>query len=519
MSFNLRELETESISMKLRTCMKTLGIILLILLQVAIYVVLAIYLEEYSVIITSVLTVLGVIVALFVFSSRSDAYYKLAWILLILVMPIIASIAYIILRNQIAPKRLNARIQKNAEISKKYLAQTDQLSKLPEHSPFIGLANYTYNSAGYPAYTNCDFKFFPLGDDFYVGLMSEIEKAEKFIFLEFFIIKYGYMWPSILDLLRKKVEEGVEVRVMYDGFNSLSAIPHSYHRLIKSYGIKCRVFLPFKAVASKLQNNRDHRKILVIDGKVAFTGGNNLADEYMNKVRRFGHWKDTSIMVRGEAVKSFTMMFLEMWNSSKVEDTDYGAYIYEGDYEIENGEGYTIPYGFSPVSEEMVGEYVYLDILYNAKKYVHIMTPYLVPDDKIKTALIMAAKRGVDVKLMLPHIPDKKYAFCVARSFYEELLEGGVKIYEYEPGFLHAKQFIADDKVCTVGTINLDYRSLYLHFECGLLVYNNKVVREIEEDYEKTLNSCIEVDMEYYKSMSWVYRMLGKVLRVTGPLL
>ena len=278
------------------------------------------------------------------------------------------------------------------------------------------------------------------------------------------------------------------------------------------------MFSPVKPALSTTQNNRDHRKILVIDGKVAFNGGINLGDEYINKIERFGHWKDTAVMITGDAVKSFTLMFLQMWNINERNHDDFKKYIHIG-VEEQNVKGYVMPYGDSPLDNENVGETVYLDILATAKKYVHIMTPYLIIDNEMMTALTYAAKRGIDVKLILPHIPDKKSAFMLARTYYPELLEAGVKIYEYTPGFVHAKVFASDDVKAVVGTINLDFRSLYLHFECGTFFYKVPTISFIEEDFQATLKKCKQITMEDYHKLNILYKIGGGFLKLIAPLM
>ena len=385
-----------------------------------------------------------------------------------------------------------------------------------------GLADYLERMAGAPVYKNTDIEYFPLGEDMFVRLMEELKVAKHFIFMEFFIIDRGYMWDEILKVLEEKVKEGVEVRVMYDGMCCLMLLPFHYPRQLERKGIRCKMFSPIIPVLSTHQNYRDHRKIAVIDGRCAFTGGVNLADEYINRKVRFGHWKDTALMVRGDAVKSFTMMFLQMWDVTEKKEEDYRKYLSPPAGEAAAGrmeKGYVIPYGDSPFDKEQIGEQVYLDILSQAKEYVHIMTPYLILDDGMKDALCYAAKRGVEVIIIMPHIPDKKYAYLLARTYYPELLKAGVRIFEYEPGFVHAKVFASDDEKATVGTINLDFRSLYLHFECGTFLYRNPVIEKIEVDYQETLKKCIPVTLETCYSYSWLGRKAGRLLRLIAPLM
>ena len=305
------------------------------------------------------------------------------------------------------------------------------------------------------------------------------------------------MWEKILEILERKVQAGVEVRVMYDGTCAMFDLPYRYPEELKAKGMQCKMFAPIRPILSTHYNNRDHRKILVIDGKVGFTGGVNIGDEYINRVEKHGHWKDTAVMLKGDAVQGLTMMFLQMWNVTEKEP-EYGKYLQKAE-KGSQAKGFVLPYGDSPFDDEPVGETVYMDILNRAKKYVHIMTPYLIIDQSMITALTFAAKRGVDVKLILPHIPDKKFAFALAKSHYKELLKAGVRIYEYTPGFVHAKIFTSDDEKAVVGTINLDYRSLYLHFECAAFLYQVEEIAEIEKDFQRTLEKCQEVTLENRK--------------------
>ena len=330
------------------------------------------------------------------------------------------------------------------------------------------------------------------------------------------------MWNTVLEILTRKVREGVEVRFMYDGTCTLSLLPKNYNKRMEALGIKCKIFSPMMPFLTTHQNNRDHRKILVIDGHTAFTGGINLADEYINEKVRFGHWKDTAIMVKGKAVNNFTLMFLQMWNITETECENYGRYMYMGNDRLEpsmrNG-GYIVPYGDSPFDNEEVGEKVYLDILNTAKDYVHIMTPYLILDEELLNAIIFAAQRGVDVKIVLPHIPDKKYAYWLARTHYMELIAEGVEIYEYTPGFVHAKVFTSDDEKGVVGTINLDFRSLYLHFECAAYIWRNPVIRDIEADFQVTLEKCERISPQNCREYNLFYKILGRALRLVAPLM
>jgi cardiolipin synthase len=405
---------------------------------------------------------------------------------------------------------------------------------LAEPDGEVNLAKYLYNTSGFKAYHDNDCQFFPLGEDKWDEMKRQLEQAQHFIFMEYFIVADGKMWDSIVEILARKASEGVEVRFMYDGMNSLVNVSFSFYKKLSKLDIDARPFSQIRPALSTVQNNRDHRKILVIDGKVAFTGGINLADEYINEYERFGHWKDTAIMVKGDAVRSFTCMFLTLWNvagkKSNIPEEELDRYViaparedcyFECDREnaaIRQG-GFVIPYADSPFADERIGKQVYIDILNRATDYVHIMTPYLILDDEMIRALSYAALRGVEVIIIMPHVPDKKYAYFLARSYYKELLLKGVKIYEYTPGFVHAKEFVSDGMRGTVGSVNLDYRSLYLHFECGIYIYDNGCLADIEEDFKFTLSKCQEITVEDCNRYSKIKTLTGKILRLISPLM
>jgi cardiolipin synthase len=378
------------------------------------------------------------------------------------------------------------------------------------------LCKYLNLSGCFPLYDRTQVTYFPLGENKFEAMLEELEKAKEYIFMEYFIIEEGYMWGRILDVLTRKAKEGVEIRVMYDGMCEMSTLPPDYWKLLEEQGIHARAFSPIVALLSTHYNYRDHRKILVIDGKVAFNGGVNLADEYINRSSPFGHWKDTAVMLRGRAAQSFTLMFLQMWNTDEKAPDFAPAAI---PAERAEAAGYVMPYGDCPLDREKVGEMVYMDILNRATDYVHIMTPYLILDGELETALRFAAERGVDVRLIIPGVPDKKLAWALAKSHYRSLLASGVKIYEYTPGFVHAKVFVSDDSKAVVGTINLDYRSLYHHFECATYLYRTDCIQEIEEDFQQTLGKCRKVTAETIKGEKVFYKVVGQVVKFMSPLM
>lgn len=463
------------------------------------------------------MTVFTAVMLIIVLSSRENPSVKLSWCIFIAVLPLPGSVLYFF-----------ARFDAGSRLSKRVLAQAQKESAqyLPDGSgvraqfaetdrDFYNLSGYL-ERCGFPAYPAGETKYFPLGEDMFREMLAQLEKAERFIFLEYFIIVPGKMWGQILDILHRKAMQGVEVRVLYDGMNALANLPYGYPKQLEKLGIQCRVFSPVMPFVSTHYNNRDHRKILVIDGNVAFTGGINLQDRYINEEQVFGHWKDTGVMISGQGVNGFTLLFLQLWNAAKRERS-YEPYLTAT--AAAATQGCVIPFGDSPKDQENVGKMVYLNMLNQAKHYVYIMTPYLILDGEMLTALQFAAKRGVDVRLILPHIPDKKSAFALAKSHYKELLEAGVRVYEYTPGFVHAKVFLSDDKQAVVGTINLDYRSLYHHFECGVYLYGCQALTNIREDFAQTMEVSNPITMEDVKKQSIFYRLLGLILKVAAPLM
>ena len=499
---------------------RTLIVIGAFLIQFALLISCFLWMREYSLMVYTGFSILGMAVILHIFNSRGNPDFKLVWMLPILLFPVFGALFYLYISFQPGTGYIYRRLTMLGHQSKKYLKQnSQQKEKLKQENPQMdGMVSYMMEHGNCPVYGQTSVTYFPLGDDMFPEMLRQIEKAEKFIFMEYFILEEGYMWETILELLKKKVKEGVEVRVLYDGMCVLTLLPSFYPRILEKEGIRCKMFAPIKPLFSSHYNNRDHRKILVIDGKTGFTGGIDLADEYINKKERFGHWKDTGLMIQGAAVQKFTCMFLEMWNVSERRDPDYETFLTAPDTDRQD-DGYVIPYDVMPYGTERMGKQVYLDILNTACKYVHIMTPYLILDYEMITALTFAAKRGVEVAIIMPHIPDKKYAFALAKTYYNELLEAGVQIWEYEPGFVHAKVFVSDDKKAAVGTVNLDYRSLYHHFECGVFFYGNSEIKKVEEDFQKTKEKSIFITPADYKKLKLTTRLEGKVLRIVAPLM
>lgn len=491
---------------------------IILVIQICAFISLTLWLNEYSRYILDGLYLLGAFLVIYEINRPSEPSFKYAWIILITVLPVFGGLLYVYTHLNVITKSISKRTNVIDEETKHYIIQDDKIVKeLAKQGSMAGFSKYIYDFAGYPTYKNTSVEYFSLGESKFEKMKEELEKAEKFIFLEYFIVNTkSTMWLEILDILRRKASEGVEVRFIYDAMGSLAMFSREYCDELENMGIKCKAFKRVTPLLSTYQNNRDHRKILVIDGHTAFTGGINIADEYINKDIRFGHWKDTAVMLKGDAVASFTVMFLRMWNVSEKENESYDEYIVK---QSVVADGYVIPYSDSPIDSEFVGERVYLDIINRAVNYVHIMTPYLVISYEMQEALEYAAKRGVDVRIIMPHIPDKPYALWLARSYYPKLIKSGVRIFEYDKGFVHAKVTISDDDKAVVGTINYDYRSLYLNYECALFIYRVPEIKDVESDYQNTEKMCSEITLEEYKKFNVFGRVFGMCIRLFAPLI
>lgn len=606
----------------------------LIILQILFVVALVDTLNRYGPYMYMFSMAVTVISVLHIFNSDSDPSVKLSWLLFVAVGSPFGALFYVYVRSDVGHRRLKKQISRILKYTSQ--AQPDMPLTMkaiedcrPERSAF---AHYMNDTCGYHPYPVTNLKYYPLGDDFLPDFLEDLSSARHFIFLEYFIVSEGQMWGKILYILSQKVKEGVEVRLMYDGTNEFTNLPHNYPAMLEKLGIACRIFDPVRPFVSTEYNYRDHRKIAVIDGKTAYTGGLNLADEYINATHPYGHWKDVAIRSYGDGVATFTRLFLESWNyqankpmpeenryiaasalygllktegGQRVEEArellqanrtdradrgdqadlgnqrhwadqgnmanqadrvnqgnranqadradqanqidravqgdqmdrgDQADLAVQGDQENQADQvnqvrtavdrivedGFVIPYADNPLDGERMGEQVYLDILQTASDNVYIMTPYLILDETMVNALTYAAKRGIDVRIILPHIPDKRYAFALAKTHYRELLEAGVKIYEYTPGFVHAKVFVSDGRRATVGSINLDYRSLYHHFEVGLYVDGNRVIGDILEDFQKTLDKCQQISLEDTRAGGFRNRFdraLGAVFKLLAPML
>ena len=494
----------------------------LMIFQIALLIILTIKLSTSLVYLYFTFGLLSLIVVFFIASQRSNPAHKLAWVIPILIFPVFGGILYVLLRSNGKNKKFRDKLDASLNKALPLLKQrTHIMDELYEQDKSVAnQSGYILKASGFPVYNNSESVYFSSGEEFFVAFVEELKKAEKFIFIETFIIREGLMWNTILSILEDKAAQGVDVRVMYDDAGCMTTLPYKYYNELREKGIKCYVFNPFTPLLEIRMNNRDHRKIIVIDGHTAFTGGINLADEYINVYERYGHWKDSAIMIRGEAAWNMTVIFLQLWSFLSNEPEDYDSLkacvVCDGLYE---SDGYIQPFGDSPLDNEPVGEYTYINMISRARDYVYIFTPYLVLDHELITTLKLAAKSGVDVRIVTPHIPDKWYVFLVTQSYYEVLIEAGVRIFEYSPGFLHSKAFVCDDVLGVVGSINLDYRSLYFHFECGVWLYKTKSIKAIKNDFIETFEKCKEITLEDCLSIKPLKAYCQRFLRLFAPLM
>lgn len=497
----------------------------LVLLQIVVIVALAVSGASFSPYISIALNVVSFLISLAVIIRRTKDAYKLIWIYLILCFPVFGGLFYLVFSIQSSMKLMEPYMK---EINEKTSCKTsdsdastsEAISEYPEQ---VNQIRYLSDYAGFPAFANTDTVYYPTGEDFYPALLDALRSAKKYIFMEYFIIAEGKMWDSVVEILAQKASEGVDVRVMYDDVGSIFQLPKKYPHVLAQKGIKCRAFNRFRPILTGLQNNRDHRKICSVDGKIAFTGGVNLADEYINEIERFGRWKDCAVKLTGDAAWSLTVIFLKMWmltSTNRHSNTfDIQQFMPEKQDDAQRVfDGYVQPYCDSPLDTDHVAEHVYLQMIGQAKDYLYIYTPYFIVDDTIITALTLAAKSGVDVRIVTPHKWDKLMVHITTRSYYRDLIDGGVKVYEYTPGFIHSKVFVSDDRVASIGTVNLDFRSLYLHFECGTMLYGSHAVMQAKEDFLRTVKECKEITEKDCKTGIFM-RLVNCIMRLIAPLL
>lgn len=494
----------------------------LILFQICILVLMILLFWEYFIWFYAVCILISLAAVLWIVNDKSNPAYKIAWIIPILLFPFFGGLFYLMFGRGSLTHREKRKLAKVGnymeDLPQGHENATKALAALDAAAS--NQARYIVNAAKCPLYQNTEVTYFPLGEMKFAQLLEELKKARNFIFMEYFIIEQGKMWDPILEILKEKAAQGLDVRVIYDDIGCLMTLPAHYDKQLERMGISCRVFNPFLPILTSRLNNRDHRKICVVDGHTGFTGGINLADEYINAYPKHGHWKDSAVMLRGEAVWSLTVMFLSLWTHLTNMPEDKERFLpKEFPFEVSEQEGFVQPFTDSPLDDEAVAETVYRNLINKANHYVYITTPYLIINSEMIAALIGAAKQGVDVRIITPHHPDKAYVHATTRAYYEILVEGGVRIYEYTPGFIHAKSFVVDDLYAVVGTANLDFRSLYLHFECAAWMYRAKCIPAIKEDFLNTLQVCQEITLEACRNVGWLHKMGRAILRLFAPLM
>ena len=491
---------------------------LLIVVQIAVLVLIALYLTKFNFFVYVFFTILSVITILFVVSKKDNPIYKLAWIIPIALFPLLGWLIYLLGGRSNLSKRQKKRAEDIYEETKGLALQDPAVMEdIRRKSPLVcRQLSFIHNLTAMPVCRNTTTEYLSPGEAFFEKLCEELEKAEKFIFMEYFILQGGKMWDTVLEILARKAREGVEVKLIYDDMGSLFTLPSNYSKTLKQLGIEVYVFNSFRPSIDTFMNYRDHRKITVIDGNVGFTGGNNLADEYINAYKKHGYWKDSSLMLKGEAVWNLSILFLQMWQYQNKKTIDYNRYRPTKAFE---SDGYVLPFGDSPLDDKLTGELGYMHIIENAKQYITITTPYLILDNEMATALCSAAKSGIKVQIITPGIADKWYVHMVTRYNYTALIEAGVEIYEFTEGFIHAKTLTCDDEIAVVGTQNFDFRSFYLHFECGAYLYLSSTVASVRKDHLETLARSRRIKLEDCRNKSWFVRVLQVCLNLFAPLM
>lgn len=488
----------------------------LVILQFAFFAMLF-YSVAYTEKLLPFLSLFSILMCVWVINRQEDPAYKIAWVIVILAAPVIGIPLYALAGNRHVPKKLyNGTTRANQAMDD--LLENEGVKK-PLEAEGEDIFNYGVQTLGFPAYSNTKSTYYSSGEEWFPHYIEALKNAEHFIFIETFIIDEGSMWDEVLEVLMDKAKNGVEVKLIYDDFGSITLKQH-YSRMLRDKGIEAHRFNHVRARFIIQMNNRDHRKITVIDNKVAFTGGVNLADEYVNRINRYGYWKDSAIKIEGEAVWSFTVMFMGMLSyvrSDEEGDVLYLNYKYKNS--VESDGGIYQPWSDTPTDKESVALNMHLNMVKHAKKYIYIDTPYLILTETMKQALILAAKSGVDVRILTPHIPDKWLVFQITQGFYSQLIEAGVKIYEFTPGFNHTKNFVVDDEYAIVGSANTDYRSYFLHFENGCLMYKTSEIKKIRENFEEAIEKSQRITQEDCDKTFFLFRMLRGVLNLFIPLL
>lgn len=492
--------------------------LLLIAVQILWLVAFGIWLSRYAAWINTAFTLASVAIVAYLILKDENQSYKLTWIIVVAFLPLFGGAMYLLFGNKRPSRRMRKRLEAVDALHRDLMEMPNGQAMPDPNTRMAGTSAYLSRRGPFPAYRNTDVAYFEVGEKMFARMIPDLESARSYIFMEYFILAEGSVWAEIEEILCRKAKEGVDVRIIYDDMGSVSGLPRGFSAKMARAGIRTLAFNPFLPLVSLVMNHRDHRKITVIDGRIAYTGGINIADEYANRYERFGHWKDSGLRLQGDAVRSFAVMFLNMWNAYHKTDGDYTPFLPQAGEEVCREGGVIQPYCDSPLDEENLAENVYLDILAQARQYVYIFTPYLIIDSEMQSALTLAAKRGVDVRIVTPGIPDKKMVYRLTRSYYAPLIRAGVRIYEYTPGFLHAKSFVCDDHIATVGSVNMDYRSLFLHFECGALLLDDPVIADIKQDALHTMEQGREIQRKDSKKYSGA-SLIDLLLRLLSPLL
>ncbi|MBQ7379703.1 MAG: cardiolipin synthase [Clostridia bacterium] len=494
---------------------------LAILLQLAWTFTILYFLSSHYAPVSAFLTLCSLLMLIPILERPATPEVKMAWAIPILLFPVFGGILYLMSGASRPRRKMRRSLAEHKEQGKAYLPDGEDAIADIRARCAADAGQFVYlQKQGYPCFHGQSTHFYKSGEQAFPDMLAALESAEKYIFIEYFIINHGRMWSEMLAILERKAAAGVEVKIIYDDVGSMRGLPHAYDKELEKKGIGCIRFNPYRPVYSMIMNNRDHRKFLIVDGKVGFTGGINIADEYINKEERFGYWKDNAVRIEGDAVRGMMLSFLQMWNSccAKEKQADPGAYLTPMSGKS-CGQGYVIPYADAPVDAEYLAENVYLNIISNATEYLYIATPYLIIDSQMLSALSLAAKRGVDVRIILPEIPDKKVVNQVTKSHYAVLLESGIKIYQYTPGFIHEKCVLCDDKIATVGTVNLDYRSLYLHYENGCVFYGGDIIGEIRSNMEENFATSRRI-VSVNKKQRWlISRIYYAIIRLLAPVM
>lgn len=494
---------------------------LAIVLQLGWMVLILYFLSAHYAPVSALLTLLSLLMLIPILERPTAPEIKLAWIIPILLFPIFGGILYLMSGASMPRKKMRNALEEQKRLGRAYLPKGQEEIEQIRARCAADAGQFVYlTEQGYPCFCAGEDTFYGSGEQAFPEMLQALESAERYIFIEYFIINRGKMWDDVLQILERKAAAGVEIKIIYDDVGSMRGLPHAYDRVLRKKGIACIRFSPYRPVYSMIMNNRDHRKFLIVDGKVGFTGGINIADEYINREQRFGYWKDNVVCLRGDAVRGLTMSFLQMWNSCcpKGEVVAHKDYL-ERTQSTPSGDGFVVPYDDAPVDFELLAENVYLNIINNATEYLYIATPYLIIDSRMQTALTLAAGRGVDVRIVLPEIPDKRVVNQVTKSYYAVLLESGVKIYQYTPGFIHEKCLIADDKIATVGTINLDYRSLYLHYENGCVFYGGRIIAQIRDNMQQNFEVSRRIVSVNKRQGLFISRIYYAVIRLLAPVM